>query len=347
LAGSSDATSQRGLSRDRVEELLGAFKGKRILVVGDAMLDRYLWGRVSRISPEAPVPVVEVEGETLRLGGAANVAKNIASLGGDPVLAAVTGNDEAARKLKQGLNELGLETGALLEDGERSTTVKTRIIASQQQVVRADQETRREISEELRGRMVRAVSDLAPGCDAMIVSDYGKGVIGPALLERLLEVQRRVDLPVCVDPKEANFFLYRGVTLVTPNQKEASIAAGRTIASEKDLAEVGKDLLGRLGCRALLITRGEEGMSLFEPGGERTDFPTLARKVYDVTGAGDTVISVAALTIACGGGFREAAVMANHAAGLVIRELGAVSTTTPQILRSFEENGYGAGTSGR
>jgi D-beta-D-heptose 7-phosphate kinase/D-beta-D-heptose 1-phosphate adenosyltransferase len=334
------------LSPERVKELLTSFKNKNVVVVGDAMLDRYLWGKVTRISPEAPVPVVDVEGETMRLGGAANVAKNISAMGGKPFLAAVVGSDEAGEFVKRGLDDLELVQDGIVMDEGRKTTVKTRIIASQQQVVRADQESRHRITDPVRSKLLESIMVTAGTPDAIIVSDYGKGVVDRHLLQELHTIKDRYDIPLCVDPKEANFFLYENMTLITPNQKEASFAAGQPIHSDQDLRDVGWRLVQALSCLALLITRGEHGMTLFETGGDTLDIPTVARKVYDVTGAGDTVVSTAALTLASGGDFREAAVMANHSAGVVIRELGAVSATADQVLASFEENGYGSGSPG-
>src|SRR5258705_8435179 len=222
------------------------FAGRRVAVLGDCMLDRYLWGRVDRISPEAPVPVVEVERETAALGGAGNVAANLKSLGAEPVLLGVVGSDDEGRRLRRAFEERGLDTKALIEDAARPTTVKTRIIAHSQQVVRADRESRADLSGEGLARLLAALERALPACAALVVSDYGKGVIHPHTLEAALGIARRRGIPVCVDPKESHIDAYRGVSILTPNQHEAGWAQGRRVSDEASLAEVGWGLQQRL-----------------------------------------------------------------------------------------------------
>lgn len=329
----------QALSRSDVADRLDRVNGRRLLILGDVMLDRYLWGNVHRISPEAPVPVVEVESETVRLGGAANVAHNVAALGAEAILIGVTGDDYPAQLLGAELSARGLNSADLLQDKSRPTSIKTRIVARHQQVVRADQESREEISQHLEERIVASVLRYLPTLAACIVSDYGKGVITRSLLDRLLPELTRAGIPVCVDPKEAHFFSYRGVSIITPNLLEAGLAWGRPLRTDELLDQAGNDLRQRLECHAVLITRGDRGMSLFESGRSRLDLNTVAREVYDVTGAGDTVISVYAALLAAGASHPEAAEISNHAAGIVVREVGTATATPSAILDSFGKEG--------
>jgi D-beta-D-heptose 7-phosphate kinase/D-beta-D-heptose 1-phosphate adenosyltransferase len=326
------------------------FAGRRVAVLGDCMLDRYLWGRVDRISPEAPVPVVEVERESLALGGAGNVAANLRSLGAEPILLGVVGADDEGQRLRAALEERGLDTRTLIEDPARPTTVKTRIIAHSQQVVRADRESRADLVGAPLERLLAAIERELPRCQALVVSDYGKGVIHPSVLAAALEATQRSavaatprggpnrepGIPVCVDPKESHVDSYRGVSILTPNQHEAGVLQGRRIRDEASLKEVGWGLQQRLDAEAVLITRGADGMSLFERGGRYTYLPTVSREVFDVTGAGDTVVSVVALALAAGADFPHACCLANHAAGIVIREVGTASCTPAELSASIE-----------
>jgi D-beta-D-heptose 7-phosphate kinase/D-beta-D-heptose 1-phosphate adenosyltransferase len=329
------------IPRERVEETLGRFRGQRVLVVGDVMLDRYLWGTVTRISPEAPVPVVAVSGETVRLGGAANVAGNIRSMSGEPLLIGVVGKDRTAEELAGALDGQGIPSDMLVVDRNRRTTQKTRIIAHHQQVVRADQEDTIPLDPAATALLQSQVeSALAAKPGAMIISDYGKGVISRELLVPVLERAKALGVPVCVDPKESHFDAYQQASVITPNLIEAGNAYGRRIENEASLEEVGFGLLERLGCPAVLITRGEQGMSLFQAPRQHTHFPTVAQDVYDVTGAGDTVVAAFAMALAAGADPQVAAHISNHAAGLVIRELGTASTTVAAVLGSFARNGW-------
>ncbi len=314
---------------------LERFAGRRIAVLGDCMLDRYLWGHVDRISPEAPVPVVEIERESTTLGGAGNVAANLAALGAVPVVLAVTGADEAGRTLRDSLAARGIDTAGLIEDPERPTTVKTRIVAHAQQVVRADRESRADVTGGAFERLQQALAHTLASCDGLVISDYGKGVVHPGTLAAALGGARTRGIAVSVDPKESHIDAYRGVSILTPNQHEAGFAQGERVRDEASLMRVGWGLQQRLDAEAVLVTRGPEGMSLFERGGRYTYLPTAAREVYDVTGAGDTVVSVVALALAAGADFPVACHLANHAAGLVIREVGTATCTPEALLASL------------
>jgi rfaE bifunctional protein kinase chain/domain len=319
--------------------LVAGFPGRRVGVLGDLMLDRYLWGRVERISPEAPVPVVEIDRESASLGGAGNVAANLSSLGATPVLFGVVGDDAVGRELRESFAARGVSPAAVVTDLSRPSTVKTRLIAHSQQVVRFDRESRADLDGDALAALGAALDRELPSCDALVVSDYGKGVIHPRTLERALGLARRRQLPVCVDPKESHIDHYRGVSILTPNQHEAGWVQGRRVVDEASLLEVGWGLQKRLDAEAVLVTRGAQGMSLFERGGRLTHLPTVAREVYDVTGAGDTVVGVVALALAAGADYPSACLLSNHAAGIVIREVGTAACTPGQLLASLEGRG--------
>jgi D-beta-D-heptose 7-phosphate kinase/D-beta-D-heptose 1-phosphate adenosyltransferase len=285
------------------------------------------------------VPVVEVSRETVRLGGAANVAANVRSLGGAPALIGVVGADAAGEGLLGALAAQGLGAEHLIPVAGRPTTQKTRIIAHHQQVVRADQEDPSPLPEPAREALRARVLEALAGAGALIISDYGKGVIDRDLLLAVLAAAAERHVPVCVDPKESHFDAYGHATVITPNLTEAGGAYGRRITDEAALEEVGFGLLRRLGCGAVLITRSEQGMSLFELPAEHTHFPTVAQDVYDVTGAGDTVVATLAIALAAGADLKLATLVSNHAAGLVIREIGTASTTVGALRQSLTPNG--------
>jgi len=329
--------------RNELKRIADRFGSKTVLVVGDLMLDRYLWGSVSRISPEAPVPVVELSGETTRLGGAANVAGNVASFGARTRIVGIVGDDEHGRRILSELEKLSVPPQSVLVDSRRPTTVKTRIIAHSQQVVRTDMESRADLGPPLEDEVTRVVSVNLEGADAVVISDYGKGVLTDRVLKFVTAEAKKAGVPVCVDPKETRLMSYSGVTVITPNQHEAGFAYGRRIVDESSLLEVGWGLSRRLGCDAVLITRGEKGMSLFERDGVHTHFPTVAREVFDVTGAGDTVVSAFALSLAAGANLKQAASISNHAAGIVIKELGTATTNVAELLGSFDAKSEWAG----
>ena len=324
-------------TRAALEKRVASFRGRRVVVIGDVILDRYLWGSATRVSPEAPVLVVDVDREELRLGGAANVAQNVKALGATPVLIGVVGQDAAAQSLRRELHAREIDSdGGLLVDPNRRTSLKTRIIALNQQVLRADEESREPLSSGVAEELWLRVERELPEAAGILISDYGKGVVTAALLRLLLPELTRRGIPSAVDPKEEHFQSYRGVTVITPNLAEASQAWGRRIRNHEELLEAGHGLRQKLGVGAVLITRGEEGMSLFTAG-EHTHFPTRARRVFDVTGAGDTVVATIATALAAGVPLPEACVLANHAAGLVVAELGTAVATAPKLIESLED----------
>ncbi|HWR72699.1 MAG TPA: D-glycero-beta-D-manno-heptose-7-phosphate kinase [Nitrospirota bacterium] len=317
----------------RLIQYIDRFPKARILVVGDMMLDHYIWGNVSRISPEAPVPVVHVMKETVLLGAAANVANNVHALGGSVRVCGVIGHDDAGRQLSHMLRAKGIHTDGLIVESGRPTTIKTRVIAHSQQVVRFDRETKDGIDRDTHRRIYDAVKQhVDDGLDAIILSDYSKGVVTRELVRDIVKLTNRRDLIVSVDPKVNHFGMYSGVTILTPNTKEASLGSKIEIESENSLLKAGTTLLKRLKCRAVLITRGEQGMSLFERSGRITHIPTVAREVFDVTGAGDTVISTLTLAMAAGAPMVDAARLSNVAAGVVVAVVGT-ATVKPEELK--------------
>jgi len=304
------------------------FEKSTILVVGDIMLDRFIWGHVSRISPEAPVPVVEVERETVMLGGATNVVNNLVSLGGSVMMCGVVGNDPTGKEIISRLDELNVDTGGIAIEVDRPTSVKTRIIAHDQQVVRYDREKKISLKPKTTKGILDFINEKKENLSALIVSDYGKGVISRQLMDGLKKVRSGCNFPVTVDPSVKNFPLYKNVTVITPNHSQAGEIAGIEIINEEDLKKVGEKLLNNKKCKALLITRGKDGMTLFEQEGRVTHIKSIARKVYDVTGAGDTVIATLTLGIAGGLDLKSASYLSNLAGGIVVGEIG---TSTVKI----------------
>jgi len=324
------------IQAERFNQIFSRWGRHKILILGDVMLDEYLWGNVSRISPEAPVPVVEVLKESIKLGGAANVALNVKTLGDEPILVGVAGEDKNGERMMEALNAVGIGDEGIFTENSRPTTIKTRVIAHSQQVVRADREDTQEISPELTERIIDFVKNRIGEIAALVISDYGKGVITLRLLSELIDLCRTNHVFVGVDPKETHFLNYKKVSLITPNHNEAAFAYGKKIKDENILEEVGWGLMDRLEAEAMLITRGEKGMSLFERSRSLTHFPTRAKEVYDVTGAGDTVISTFTSSFAAGASFKEAALISNHAAGMVIGEIGAAQVTKDQLTEKLK-----------
>lgn len=318
----------------RASALLARFGERRILIVGDLMLDRFLWGDVSRISPEAPVPVVRVRTETEHLGGAANVAANVRALGGKARVAGLVGGDPGAERLAAALDRSGIER-FVVSDPERATTMKTRVIARSQQVVRVDRESDALAGGAIATRLIDTVLDSIEGSDALVISDYDKGVIGRELLAAVLPRARELGKPVVVDPKISHFPFYQPVTVLTPNQAEAARATAMEIRSDADCLTSAHAILERLDTRAVLVTRGERGMLLVERGRDPRHIPAVAREVYDVTGAGDTVVAVLALCLAAGAELAEAAILANQAGGIVVGKVGTATVAAEELVRSF------------
>ncbi|MCF8043201.1 MAG: D-glycero-beta-D-manno-heptose-7-phosphate kinase [Desulfarculaceae bacterium] len=322
---------------ERLQEAVRHFSSKRILVLGDVMLDEFIWGRVERISPEAPVPVVEVESETYMLGGAANVVHNLIALGCGAGICGLVGDDRAGKQVLELLDQLEVSRKGLTVSRERPTTVKTRVVAHSQQMVRVDRESRRECPAEELANMQAYLAEELPLCDAVIISDYAKGVISRAILNTVQEQARSGKLVVSVDPKVVNMPLYTGATVVTPNHHEALAAARISPQGDKAVERAGRQLLENLNAGAILITQGERGMTLITPEG-MDHVPTMAKQVFDVTGAGDTVISTLTLGLVCGLTLSEAAVMANVAAGVVVGEVGTSAVTAGRLSKALEKD---------
>ena len=322
-------------SRTRAATLLKAMRGRRILILGDVMLDEFIWGRVARISPEAPVPVVEVTGQSFHLGGAGNVAANVRSLGGEAALAAVVGADEAGGRIEEALAKTGIASCLERAGSGRPTTVKTRVVAHNQQVVRTDREDTSDVDRETEAALVETLRRELPTCEALVISDYQKGTVTASLLRKTLPLARRRGVPVFVDPKPRHFLRYRGVALVTPNQVETELATGLSLGDDDALVSAGRRILSQLRCRAALVTRGEHGMSLFERGRHPVHVSASAREVFDVTGAGDSVIATMALAVVAGATLPEASVLANCAAGVVVGKVGTAQATPDEVLATL------------
>jgi len=319
--------------KERLIAIVNRFGKAKVLVIGDVMMDEYIWGDVSRISPEAPVPVVKIAKETFIPGGSANVVRNINSLEGKVYLVGTIGNDLLGKRLKKTLTKNGVSTRGLIIDRSRPTTRKTRIIAHGQQVVRIDKEKADSVTSHIRSRLMSALDRFIDRVNIIIVSDYGKGIITPSILKKIFSLAEKHKKRVVVDPKVGHFKDYRGATILTPNKNEARIALGGVLTEEESIHSIGKRLLKELNLKALLITRGAGGMSLFEREKKAIDIPTVAQEVYDVTGAGDTVTAILALGLATGADFLSSARIANFAAGIVVREVGAATVNKKELLK--------------
>ena len=326
------------MSRDTIHSAITGLSGHKVMIIGDLMLDHYLMGGVERISPEAPVPVVRVESESHLLGGAGNVARNIASLGGTPLLVAVVGEDRDGALLDRMCSEANLVT-RLIADTHRPTTKKTRIIAHNQQVVRVDHEQADAISSETLDALMRTVEAEIADYPVVIISDYGKGAVSEEFMRRFMTFVDgcRPRPLVLVDPKTANYDRYQGVDLLTPNTKEAGEGAGFPVAGRESVIRAGHALFKRLNCNNLLITLGPDGMALFEGKDSITHIPTVARKVFDVTGAGDTVIATTALALSAGFDLLTACTLANYAAGVVVAQVGAATASPEELKETVDE----------
>jgi D-beta-D-heptose 7-phosphate kinase/D-beta-D-heptose 1-phosphate adenosyltransferase len=341
----------------RLQRVIPRMRGKRIGVLGDVMLDRYLWGTASRLSPEAPVPVVDFVEQNECLGGAGNVAANLASLGARVEAFGVIGSDEAGRALQGCLKNAGIAQDGVVADAKRVTTVKTRIIAKHHQVVRVDRERKEAPRPETQEKLLRSLFVALKHLDALVLSDYDKGLISDALAERVLSACHSLEIPVFVGPKSSKLYAYRGARVIVCNAREAEMFVARSLGDEKSVEETGRALLAHFGCGAVIITRGEKGMSVVEEtstgqlhvpatGAEVTYARVgqsavarggVGRQVFDVTGAGDTVLSVVALAVAAGAELRDAAVLANAAAGVVVGKLGTASVTAAELAAAVEE----------
>ncbi len=319
------------MRHDRLNDILNAMSGRRVLVIGDVMMDEYVWGDVKRISPEAPVMVVEVERETYTPGGAGNVLNNIQVLGGISSVIGVIGDDDIGRQLVSRLAESGVDVTGLVTDPSRPTTRKTRIIAHSQQVVRVDRENQKRLSGRATKEAVSRLADKVAAADVVVFSDYDKGVAVPEITRTLLELAKKHGKAVVVNPKPRNVKQFKSASVISLNQSEAEAVTGISIADDRGLQRAAKRLLNALQPETLLITRGPLGMSLFSANGETETIPAHLVEVYDVAGAGDTVVSVLALALAAGATLGEAAVLANCAGGAVVKKVGVAAVTRDEI----------------
>jgi len=324
----------KNIAKKRTLEIIANFPRSGVLVVGDVMVDHFIWGKVSRISPEAPVPVVDVQKDSVMMGGCANVLNTIYAMGGRVYVAGVIGADDIGKGLLKQLRERDIDTAGIIIERGRPTTLKTRIVAHGQQVVRFDQESRAPIPKTSRAKILGYVQSLRDKIGAIVISDYSKGVISRELIDGIKSIAGDTKIFLCVDPKQSDFSIYAGVHVITPNHHEAQRAAGMEIVNGDDLLKLGETLLTKFDFQALLVTRGEEGMSLFERGRkiEHTHFPAQAKEVYDVTGAGDTVIGVLALALAAQANLKQATALANHAAGIVVGKVGTSTVSREELI---------------
>lgn len=324
----------------RAAEIVSRMRDRTVVIFGDVMLDEFVWGDVTRISPEAPVPVVDIRRESVRLGGAANVLANLLAVGARSSVVGVVGNDRAGERLQEELYKAGAlhADAALIVDESRPTTIKTRIIAHNQLVVRADRERRTLVDAQTEERIISVLKEMLREADAFAVSDYDKGSVTPRILGEILPLAFKAGIPVLIDPKIRNFDAYHPATLITPNHHEALRLTNTEDDTNEGMAQAARLIRKRLRCASVLITRGERGMMLLEGDGEPVYVETVAREVYDVTGAGDTVLATLAAALAAGATLPEAAMLANHAAGIVVGKLGTATTTAAELVNSIKRN---------
>lgn len=327
------------MNQQRAQLILSHFSNRRLIVLGDLMLDEFIWGEVRRISPEAPVPVVEVKRESWHLGGAGNVVSNLLELGAKASPIGIIGDDEAGRLLNRRFAESGAMVDGLIVDSSRPTTRKTRIVAHSQQMVRADRESRSPVSAEIEDRVIAAFNSALTEAEAVIISDYDKGLLTPRVLGTAIAAAQAAGKIVCLDPKIKNFLSYQKVDVITPNQPEAERASGIEIVDDTSLIAAAHRIRELLACANVLITRGEHGMSLLDAEDRLTHIPTVAREVYDVTGAGDTVIATLTLAMAAGAHIVEAAIVANHAAGVVVGKVGTATVSPSELAATLLDLG--------
>jgi len=320
-----------------LEKIVRKFKSRSVMVVGDLILDEFIWGDVSRISPEAPVPVVWVRKESFMPGGASNVANNLSSLGSKVYSVGVIGGDERGAVLKSSLEQKGVDTQGVLIDETRPTTLKTRVVAGHQQVVRIDKEKTDPLDDSMVRRMMESVEDIVKKVDAVIIEDYGKGVITPKLLRKIVPLASRLGKIISVDPKEEHFKYYKGITVMTPNNHEAGACVGFRIKDDRTLRMAGEALLSRVGCKIALVTLGENGMAVFRKGRPMERIPTVAQEVFDVSGAGDTVIAAYTLGLASGADPVKAAHIANFAAGIVVGKVGIAVVDPEELINRIKK----------
>jgi D-beta-D-heptose 7-phosphate kinase/D-beta-D-heptose 1-phosphate adenosyltransferase len=324
-------SSAPAISSQKLKTYLRRFSQTRILVVGDLILDHYIWGTVNRVSPEAPVPVVHVNSESYRMGGAANVYHNIATLGGQVELCGVIGNDSYGKHILKDVRTVSNQASGIFTDNSRPTIKKTRVIAHNQQIVRFDVEQRDVVSKRIERKIMRHVDSRLHDLSCIVISDYAKGLITEELVQHIRKQAHHHGVPIIVDPKVEHMSFYTGVTVMTPNYLEAMQGAGFLTTQNIPMTEIGCALQQRLQCQAVVVTRGEEGMSIFEQNGRSWTIPAVARQVYDVTGAGDTVVSTLALALSAKASLADAAILANQAAGIVVGMVGTATVTRAQL----------------
>ena len=320
------------MNSQQLKELFEKFNGKKVAVVGDLMLDAYYWGEVKRISPEAPVPVVEIEKQFSRFGGAANVAFNIVKLGAIPIPIGVIGNDQTGIELKELMKEADIGDSGIIIDSSRPTTAKTRVIADNQHIVRIDNESKKSVQPEIENKIIEYFKNISENLDAVILQDYNKGVLTKKVIKEIIEIANINNVIITVDPKFDNFFEYKNVTVFKPNKKETEEAYGIRIENSEHFENAGNRLLNDLNAKFILLTLSEEGVALFSSRKLEKKIPTKAREVADVSGAGDTVISTLTVALAAGAEISDAAYLANYAGGLVCEEVGIVPINKEKLL---------------
>ncbi len=327
------------ITEAKLKNIFNKAKGRKIAIIGDVMLDKYVYGTISRISPEAPVPVVDIDKTEYKLGGAANVANNIKALDAEPVLIGVIGNDYDSKHYLDVMKILGLSTAGIFKDNSRPTTAKTRVIAHSQHVLRVDSEIKDDVSDNTRRKIINFFTKNIKNFAAVILQDYNKGVLTKEMITQIISLSRKFKKPVYVDPKFHNFFEFRDVTVFKPNRKETADILAMKIDGEESVKEAGRILIDKLNCEYLVLTRGEKGMMLFDKEKNKTvilNIPTKARKVADVSGAGDTVISTIAVMLAGGANIIEAVMLANQAAGIVCEEVGIIPIYKKALIDSYK-----------
>ncbi|MDP8233383.1 MAG: D-glycero-beta-D-manno-heptose-7-phosphate kinase [Candidatus Saelkia tenebricola] len=324
-------------NREGIKNILDCFNNKKILLLGDLILDQFIWGEVSRISPEAPVPVVWARQESYMPGGACNVAHNLAVLGASVSLVGIVGNDSNGETLLTELKKIGVDTEGIVQDTGRPTTHKIRVIAHSQQVVRIDRENVELISQSVTNKIIKVIESKIKEADAVIIEDYGKGLITSSLVKKVVELGSRYKKIISVDPKKEHFKYYKGVTTITPNKQEAEEATGIKIKDDDSLIKAGKKLLKTMDAKSVLITLGDKGMYLFEKGKSALHIPTMARQVYDVSGAGDTVIASFTLAVSSGASLPQAAYVANQASGIVVGKIGTATVSKKELLKEIRK----------
>jgi len=326
----------KGIDINQLRHVIAGFKSTKVLVVGDLMLDRFVWGTVERISPEAPVPVVKISSESAMMGGASNVANNICALGAEALITGIIGDDIAGEEFLQLVKKQGMNEDGIILSKKRPTIVKTRIIAQHQQVVRTDKEFVSQINSREAKKILAYIKSNMRKISAIVISDYGKGIVTRYLVKQIIKLNKEFNYPIIVDPMPRHFMYYKNTTIVTPNNHEAGESLKTEIKDEQSLVRVGKSLLKLLQANSILITRGEKGMSLFERDGKIANIPTVAKEVFDVTGAGDTVVGTLALCLGNKASMYESAYIANHAAGIVVGKLGTATASIDELRKSLE-----------